>query len=363
MIQVPSSPAPAPVFRTLIPNEVLPVILRYADPSSLARCMRVSKTFYQVAGPLLYSNVIVKGSQPISNALIGESMAVHKLRATRRHPASDGVNLKKRLLSLVQQLTVASHTCTRTLIPAETFPNLKTLLVIPDADCWMSRLLCGNGSFSCPILAGARPEKVVIHNSRASHHAWPMCREWIYTTSPTLTLVLDEAKCGTNGLPHQAHYRGVVWTKVRELRIIVSKSPPWIGRIVPKVPCPSTVIDIPQLATRLLAPLLEGRAVPITIYLFRDFEERGESLLDLTDILDKDLEDRHQDTSDRWWRQGLTFKGNARPDYTIKRLGDYISEGVEDEFLWQELQYWRREHMRRMEKAEERDVGEIDDSI
>lgn len=307
--------------------------------------------------------LIVKDPQPISNVLIGNSMADHQLIATRRHPASTGFNLKKRLLSLVQQLTIASHTCRGTSTSAETFPNLKTLLLIPTADCWESRLLCGDGSHHCPIVYSARPRKVVIHNSKPSHYTWPMGRQDFSISCPTLTLALDETKCGPYGLPRRAYFQGVHWEKVRELRIIVSKSPPWIGRIVPKVPCPSAVIDIAQLATKLLAPLLEGRSVPITIYLFRDFEKRGESLSILTDKLDEELADRHQVASDFWWRQGRTFNGVARPDYTIKGLGDYISEGVEDEFIWQELQYWRREYTKRTERIEERDMSEIDNLI
>jgi hypothetical protein len=34
-------------------------------------------------------------------------------------------------------------------------------------------------------------------------------------------------------------------------------------------------------------------------------------------------------------------------------LTDYINEGVEDEFIWQELHYWRRVNRRRIEEDEE----------
>jgi hypothetical protein len=125
--------------------------------------MRVSKTFYDVAGPYLYSNVIIKDQQPMWSVLVGVKTA--DKNATRSRPAV--ANLKKQLLSFVQQLTVASHTCHtygvftqsnmyNSMFPAELFGNLKTLLLIPYAECCDNEPLCGSAT-RCPILALARP--------------------------------------------------------------------------------------------------------------------------------------------------------------------------------------------------------------
>jgi hypothetical protein len=162
--------------------------------------------------------------------------------------------------------------------------------------------------------------------------------------------------------PGYASYDGVDWNQVQELRIVVSIRPPAIGR-GPIIPCPADTMELSQLATDLLAPLLAKVPVPITVYLFRDFEQFGESMGSLEKILKKDLAERYKATVGDYARRGKRYDGKPRPDYTIKRLGDYVSEGVEDELLCEDLQFWREENGRRKDQAEARELSQIDRSV
>jgi hypothetical protein len=101
----------------------------------------------------------------------------------------------------------------------------------------------------------------------------------------------------------------------------------------------------------------------MSIYLFRDLDERRESVNTLVSALDDELAGRYQASVERYWKKGQVFIGNARPTYFVQTLGDYISEGLEDELLWQELQYWRGETTKRLARAEAKELNEIESLI
>jgi len=324
--------------------------------------MRVSKTFHEAAGALLYSNVIIKEKTPISGVVKGWRLRDKKSRGSR--PAI--LNLKKTLLSLVQQLTIVTHTCNvpsltptwheaaeyyHDRIPSECFTGLKTILVLPYAFCHDSELLCGN-TYHCLILARLRARKVVIHNIRFRQRSvQPQWHIRSTEVSPvqysTLTLVLDETDCDVVDRNRQCDSFIDHSNTLESLRVVVHKTPAWLDRIAQRETCSSRIVDVHRLISAIIIPAIRLSAAlgsrPIEIDphgnemgMIRRALDRELARIDPPVVLPSELEGEIQ---------------QERPKYTIKTLSDYIEEGLEDEFIWQELKYWRKENDRRKGKA------------
>jgi hypothetical protein len=174
-----------------------------------------------------------------------------------------------------------------------------------------------------------------------------MNKHHIHVTCPSLTLVINEIDCALGKLPHLnwISYRGVDWQHVKEIRVIVNRTPPWLDRIAERVTCSK----FPPLTSRrlvegLLSPLIAGSHVPLTIYLFSEMDEAY--ITRVQETLPIALKDIPQ-------KQFNPLPQRPPVAYTIKTLSDYIAEGAEDELLWQELKYWREEHQRRVKKIQE----------
>ena len=181
--------------------------------------MRVSPAFHELAGPLLYSNIVIKRTQLMLKVILGLSQTYDGSHSTEQNSE----NRKAKLLSHVQQITVADHYCVAR-ISAGWFPNLKTLLILPYADTHSTDWICGDHG-NCLVLNSVRPQKVVIHNSRTDHinsnidrtrdvPAWPMGRHPSRVTCPTLTLVINDIECGMGLLSSRIFYKGVDWAHV-----------------------------------------------------------------------------------------------------------------------------------------------------
>jgi hypothetical protein len=83
-------------------NHTISLILGSVDKKTLASCLRVSRTFYEVAGPLLYRHLSITPAtlQSISS---GSDITTH-LRATRGH--SERYNFKKALFEHTTAITL-----------------------------------------------------------------------------------------------------------------------------------------------------------------------------------------------------------------------------------------------------------------
>jgi hypothetical protein len=311
--------------------------------------MLVSKTFYQVAGPLLYHNIVVNTENPLSSVLVGN--AVVNRVATSKQAAA--INFKNSLLSLIQHVTVTTHRCWR---ESFTGPLLRvpTLLIVPRADCGVRHNLCLD-RVSCPTIAKIRPQKVVLHHSRLGDpdESDPdedndIAKLFPFTIRcPTLTLVLDETGCEEGRLRQEASYQQVNLNLLKELRIIIHKTPKWLDDIARRSTCSiNEDFTIAGLASRMLGPVIHpivtSGMIEITLYLFRQLDST--SIDALTAAIEADL-------SERQTSAGLDLVQQGRPRYTIKTLSDYISEGLEDELLPEELQYWREENQRRLKEG------------
>ena len=316
--------------------------------------MRVSKTFYQVAGPLLYRNIIVNTNRSISPVLVGNSIVNRD--GTREQGAA--INLKNSLLSLIKLVTIVEHGCSR---EAFTGPLLRipTLLVVPRASCADIHYLCSS-RLSCPTIAKIRPQKMVLHHTRLRdfdrvYGLDSLAKQVPFTTRcPTLTLVLDETGCGGARLDHEASYRQVNLDFLREIRVIVHKTPKWLDKIAQRSTCSSEEdFNIAELASRMLgpvmAPIIALESIKITIYLFRQLDSASTKAL--TAAIEVDLDERQK-------AAGLDLVQEGRPRYTIKTLSDYISEGLEDELLPEELKYWREQNRMRLAEGEAVEDGE-----
>ena len=310
--------------------------------------MRVSKTFYQVAGPFLYRNIVFNTNPSISSVLVGNSI-VNRDGAQDRVAAID---LKKTLVSLIKQVTIREHRCSRDAF-AGPLLRIPTLLVVPRASCDDSHHLC-MGRLSCPTIAKIRPQKVVLHNTRVRDYAeTPDMDEVILehfpftVRCPTVTLVLDEMGCDNVTLEREAHYPQVNLDLLKELRIL-QDTPDWLDEIAQRSTCSSDEeFTIKRLVLRILvpvmAPIIPSDSIKITIYLFRQLD--AASIDALTAAIEADL-------SNRLKAAGLYLVQERRPEYTIKTLSDYISEGLEDELLPEELNHWREENQKRLAEKE-----------
>jgi hypothetical protein len=316
--------------------------------------MRVSKTFYQVAGPLLYRNIVVKTQHSISPVLIGNSIV-------SRDGTQEGVaatNLKNNLLSLIKHITIVEHRCSRDAF-AGPLLRIPTLLVVPRSSCAESYHLC-LGRVSCPSLAKIRPQKVVLHHTRLSEgdeisHDNDTAKQFPFRVRcPTLTLVLDESGCDTADLDQEASYQQVNLDLLKELRIIVHKTPIWLNKIAQRSTCSLyEEFIVARVASRMLgpvmAPIVALGSTKITIYLFRQLDSAS---------IDAVIAAIEADLSKRQKAAGLDLVQQGRPRYTIKTLSDYISEGLEDELLPEELKYWREQNQKRLAEGEAVEDGE-----
>jgi len=313
--------------------------------------MRVSPAFHELAGPLLYSNIVIKRTQLMLKVILGLSQTYDG--SDHHSTEQNSENRKAKLLSHVQQITVADHYCVAR-ISAGWFPNLKTLLILPYADTHSTDWICGDHG-NCLVLNSVRPQKVVIHNSRTDQinskidrirgvPAWPMGRHPLRVTCPTLTLVINDIECGMGLLPSRIRYKGVDWAYVKEIRVIVNRTPPWLDKIAERASYPDPPpLGSRRLAMRIIFPLVLAFIVPLKFYLFQDMDE-----VYLTSVQDTLAATLNNTTS----TQGRDPQSEMKVPYTFNTLSDYITEGLEDELIWQELKYWREENQRRMENKE-----------
>jgi hypothetical protein len=93
----------------------------------------------------------------------------------------------------------------------------------------------------------------------------------------------------------------------------------------------------------VMAPIVALGSTKITIYLFRQLDSA--SMDALTAAIEVDLSQRQK-------AAGLDLVQEGRPRYTIKTLSDYISEGLKDELLPEELEYWREQNQKRLAEKE-----------
>ena len=96
---------------------------------------------------------------------------------------------------------------------------------------------------------------------------------------PLLTLSLDEGE-GVR-LARQVDYRGVSWDRVNKVRIIVSKLPAWLEFTAQRESKSEGIVNIEALATSILLPAMASIPVPVTVYLFRDFQQADDNDLEI----------------------------------------------------------------------------------
>jgi hypothetical protein len=109
---------------------------------------------------------------------------------------------------------------------------------------------------------------------------------------PTLTLVLDEMGCDDVTLEREASSPQVNLDLLKELRIILQKTPDWLNEIAQRSTCSSDEeFTIKRLVLRILgpvmAPIVALGSTKITIYLFRQLDSA--SMDALTAAIEVDL--------------------------------------------------------------------------
>lgn len=298
--------------------------------------MQVSKVFYQVAAPLLYRHIIIKNEQPVSGVLSGNILIDR--RPTRYN--SGIVNLKSSLLSMVNQMSLKTHSCGPSSFTSNTCPNLKILHVLLETRPISVNRWCKDRHV-CAILQGARPEKIVIHSDKMmelqSHHDWPIFFGRVAIKSPAVTIILNE-KDVTMGIRNKvANYSRVDWRYVKGIRLIVLNKPSSLDDITGSESSLSEVQHFKLLLDTILLPLFAIAEVPVTMYLFRPFGPGSGRLERLRSTLDLRM-------------RVLPWKGGHVDDPLIHIIGTlehYLEQGCEDELSEEDLQYWRKESKRR----------------
>ena len=145
-------PNTSPPDRARLPPELLPKILSFADPPTLATCLRVSRHFFHLAGPRLYRSITFQPSVDDSLLLgLGE-------------PDS----LKSLLLSHTHEFSLVYHRHpTRPDASSSTLrlPNLRTLRLSLRSAEYMNGLSTSYVPTSmgvCPLLTHLRPTTLIL---------------------------------------------------------------------------------------------------------------------------------------------------------------------------------------------------------
>ncbi|WVQ68359.1 uncharacterized protein L199_006566 [Kwoniella botswanensis] len=135
--------------------DILGYILQYADRQSLARCMRVSWLFFQLASPLLYSTLSITPNN-IDSVLRGASSgSMIYSDCTERE-------MKRDLLGLVKNLSVRNHEgcdnlgCMRWYQTNIKFPSLSILRI------YLNEI--NTSALYCRWLRGLEPKKLIIRD-------------------------------------------------------------------------------------------------------------------------------------------------------------------------------------------------------
>ncbi|WWC93488.1 hypothetical protein V866_000323 [Kwoniella sp. B9012] len=135
--------------------DILCYILQYADKQSLARCMRVSWLFFQLASPLLYSTLSITPNN-IDSVLRGASSgSMICSDCTERE-------MKRDLLGLVKNLSVRNHEgcdnlgCMRWYQTNIKFPSLNILRI------YLNEI--NTSALYCRWLRGFEPKKLIIRD-------------------------------------------------------------------------------------------------------------------------------------------------------------------------------------------------------
>jgi hypothetical protein len=258
-------------------------------------------------------------------------------------------SFKANLVSNIVQLTVLPHFCwiqhrfkTRGLRSEIPVLNLKTLLVPSDPDHDPDSMYRSDYR-PCPIVRGARAQKVVLHDMVPSFYtptSWPLGQNGCVQIDTDLVLVFRMDFYPDQQLPYEADYSGIDMTRLKHLRIIAAQTP-WKDSVSPS---PLDISNSDYLSN-VIAPAVAWLPVPVDIYLFPSHTRDTWPQRDVIDLLEDDFAERETVAAE--FQQSNRVPGSCRPDYTIKSLEEYINEGWSDEFLPQELAFWRSKYEER----------------
>ncbi|RSH92364.1 hypothetical protein EHS25_008779 [Saitozyma podzolica] len=102
------NPTTSPIISAIASVDILCLILAQADNATLSRCLRVSKAWYDFAGPLLYRHVECSTTNALERLMVGINVRAGTV-STRRSRV--GTNLKKDLLGHIKEISVSLEVC------------------------------------------------------------------------------------------------------------------------------------------------------------------------------------------------------------------------------------------------------------
>ncbi|WWD21466.1 hypothetical protein CI109_105952 [Kwoniella shandongensis] len=188
-----------------LPTSIIIRILSFADPSTLAHCLTVSRLFFHLAGTILYSSLTLCSTD--FRPVLSGSAVVHE--AVTGKVAVGRKKFKDRLLKLTQEVTLLSHgdddddesddergrgkeiwECPPLSLSALT-PKMKTLRIVLADEFDYHLTFCPRYPHHCPLLLDLdyRIDRMIILGARSPLVVLPTAFP-NYTSSPTTSLSL-----------------------------------------------------------------------------------------------------------------------------------------------------------------------------
>lgn len=123
--------------------DIVCLILAQADNATLSQCLRVSKAWYNVAGPLLYRYVECSTTVALERLMIGSNVRAGTV-STRRSRV--GTNLKKGLIGHVKKISASLEVCSSAVDRLRQFIELANYVEVriqSEEQCYCDRIQWG----------------------------------------------------------------------------------------------------------------------------------------------------------------------------------------------------------------------------
>ena len=326
---------------------VLRHILLHCDDSTLTRCMRVSQSFYDIAGPLLYREISIPGID-LSKLFLGHNIEI-KSRAPRG--SSEPINLKQNLLDHIGIIEISYHNEPHDRTPIQHLPRLRTVRIITNWWCTCPEQrhfeLCHadcepeDRSFEpCPFRTRVSAHKIVLTSVR-HRTIKPLLKklEAIIHAAEILTVIITPDIFGcTIGVADTIRATFEAATKPKTLRIIFT---PLSCRIARHAKHKSLSYEARSAVKEEV----------ILTFCRRITSDRYQSTVFFAEGFSPDWHQPHRPPVALSAPAGLRELERRGPDcdqphVSFKTRLDYVNEGTTDEIDPEQLDAWREEEAR-----------------
>ena len=331
------------------------MIISYADRNSLTACLRVSKSFFHLAGRKLYARIEIDHAVGWTDTMRGAEIATTTPKRFEDDRPRSGdstrpmkTNYKQLLLEYVNTIVIRDHACPgvtfasvdRVEATANMMIGLKRAIMAPSAGCTS---LSDNFSYaynSCRFATYSNYESITIHgcNLDTLRHGYWKPFNLVLDTVQHATLVISPTLISLkdSGPPVNRRDEGPL-LKLQSLRLIFANHRLDAYMYFHRDRQPSVLVES---LIKYVAPCLKLGDWKIELYIFNDFDKT----LDLVDFREKvkiQVEDAIKAMPEKE-RPAWT------PNYQVYGLEDYFNRSdmyLELDHEW--MMGWRMELDRR----------------